>query len=383
MFEHSLNCHPDPIACGEDRRAYQGCPTIAVTKGGRLYAGWYTGGIFEPDTENYNLLVKSDDRGESWSEPLITIGTDRVHCARAIDIQLFVDKNNVLYVFFTQDDYRPDTPEMTYDTSLEKLLYYFNQNPRFGVWVCVCRNPDDETPRFEAPRRVCDGFLRCKPVELSDGRILVPAYNWAEEAYYVYGETRDSFETVKMCRAVPKPQNRVFDETVLCETAPGELLLLARTNLGYFAMGRSHDGGKTWGETGEFEKAPSSRLYFGKLSDGGFLYVRNSSDTQRRGMKAVLFNTAIEKEGELELDTRADVSYPDAAELDGYYYIVHDRERDNRMHGDRKTGQSGAAKEILLSKISRRDLAEGRLHEGSYTARILSKGKDNSFIREE
>lgn len=32
----------------EKHRAWQGCPTIAGTKNGRIFAGWYTGGAFEP-----------------------------------------------------------------------------------------------------------------------------------------------------------------------------------------------------------------------------------------------------------------------------------------------------------------------------------------------
>ena len=42
-------------------REWQGCPTIARTARGRLWAGWYSGGIIEPDERNYNLLVYSDD----------------------------------------------------------------------------------------------------------------------------------------------------------------------------------------------------------------------------------------------------------------------------------------------------------------------------------
>ena len=41
----------------EDIRQYQGCPTIAITRGGRIYMGWYAGGTGEPRLENYNLLV--------------------------------------------------------------------------------------------------------------------------------------------------------------------------------------------------------------------------------------------------------------------------------------------------------------------------------------
>ena len=62
---------------GEKIRRYQGCPTIAVSPGGRIFLGWYSGGWTEPHIENYNLMVFSDDGGETWSDPLIVIPSDR------------------------------------------------------------------------------------------------------------------------------------------------------------------------------------------------------------------------------------------------------------------------------------------------------------------
>ena len=57
----------------EELRAWQGCPTIARTKGGRLFAGWYTGGLLEPWIDNYNVLIQSDDNGDTWSKPILAI----------------------------------------------------------------------------------------------------------------------------------------------------------------------------------------------------------------------------------------------------------------------------------------------------------------------
>ena len=36
----------------EEIREYQGCPTVATTRGGRIYLGWYSGGTTEPHIEN-------------------------------------------------------------------------------------------------------------------------------------------------------------------------------------------------------------------------------------------------------------------------------------------------------------------------------------------
>lgn len=57
---------PQDEKYAENIRNFQGCPTIAITRGGRIYLGWYSGGVREPDMENYNLLIYSDDGGKSF-----------------------------------------------------------------------------------------------------------------------------------------------------------------------------------------------------------------------------------------------------------------------------------------------------------------------------
>ena len=72
-------------------RFWQGCPTILRTPGGRLFAGWYSGGMGEPHWENYNLLIRSDDDGMTWNFPeMIISGNPETDCV-AIDIQLWLD----------------------------------------------------------------------------------------------------------------------------------------------------------------------------------------------------------------------------------------------------------------------------------------------------
>jgi len=73
----------------EAPRKYQGCPTLATTKGGRIWLGWYSGGVREPDMDNYNLLVKSDDGGKTWSKPYLVIPSSKEHWFHALDIQLW------------------------------------------------------------------------------------------------------------------------------------------------------------------------------------------------------------------------------------------------------------------------------------------------------
>ena len=82
---------------------------------------------------------------------------------------------------------------------------------------------------------------------------------------------------------------------------------------------------------------------------------------------------------ELVLDTRENLSYPDLVEGEnGELYVMYDRERDNRLHLNRETWTSTAAKEILLAKINVQDIYCGTLGENSYTARVISKAEINT-----
>ena len=103
----------------EDNRAWQGCPSVAVTKKGRLFAAWYSGGAFEPCIYNYSILVKSDDFGETWSQPILTIGTDEEKRLRKIDIELWVNKDNALWLMWTVSPYSENSAPATIKTQFE------------------------------------------------------------------------------------------------------------------------------------------------------------------------------------------------------------------------------------------------------------------------
>ena len=356
----------------EEHRAWQGCPTVAMTAGGRLFAGWFTGGAFEPCIHNYNVLVKSDDGGKSWSLPLLTVGADKEKKLRKIDIELWVDKSNALWVMWVVTPY--------YETSLPatiKTPFVFDYMREFlCTEVMMCRDPDAEVLVWEKPRALCEGFMRNKPITTSGGRILAPAYGYCDAQYWI----RISDDGGAHFRSVAiegKPDINTFDEIAICERRVGELRFLARTIRGRYLYSDSYDGGDTWMVAAEYEEAPSSRCYFGKLKNGMIVYVRNASNKSRNGLKICLSEDGGDSfPYEMLLDERENVSYPDLAEDDnGNIYIVYDRERDNRIKLDREAWVSAAAKEILLCKLTADDVINGRLSEGSFVARVISKAK--------
>ncbi len=56
-------------AYGTPHRIWQGIPSIERSRGGRLFAAFYSGGIKE-QLGNFVVLLKSDDDGRTWSEPI-------------------------------------------------------------------------------------------------------------------------------------------------------------------------------------------------------------------------------------------------------------------------------------------------------------------------
>ena len=103
-FSCPVIVNPDPKDYDEKSRDYQGCPTIAITKKGRIFAAWYAGGFNEPHMDNYNLVHFSDDDGKTWSDMCVVIPSSKELLIHALDIQLWIDPDNTLHVFWVQNN---------------------------------------------------------------------------------------------------------------------------------------------------------------------------------------------------------------------------------------------------------------------------------------
>ena len=232
---------------------------------------------------------------------------------------------------------------------------------------------------WEKPRVMCEGFMRNKPIVTSSGRIITPAYDYSGGRYKLRCSDNEG-ESFYNVAVDGKPDVNVYDEIAVCEISLDKLRFLARTNRGYYVYSDSLDGGNTWTVAQEYEKAPSSRCYYGKLRNGMIAYVRNISDEKRLGMKICLSEDGGETfPYEMMIDNRENLSYPDLDEDEhGNIYIVYDRERDNRIKLDKETWVSEAAKEILVCKITVDDVKNSMLSNGSFLRRIISKAKMNN-----
>ncbi|MBO4356299.1 MAG: exo-alpha-sialidase, partial [Clostridia bacterium] len=89
----------EKIYTDEHIREYQGCPTIATTRKGRIFLGWYSGGATEPHIDNFNILSCSDDFGKTWRQVLVIPGS-RAMGIHALDIQLWTAPDGSLYVYW-------------------------------------------------------------------------------------------------------------------------------------------------------------------------------------------------------------------------------------------------------------------------------------------
>ncbi len=346
---------PRDARYAESIREFQGCPTIAATRGGRLYAGWYSGGTTEPHMDNYNLVVVSDDRGKTWRGPVLVIPSDKERLVHALDIELWTDPDGRLWVFWVQErTCRTGEHEGGYEVD----GYLFGLDRIHGMWAMVCDNPDAEHPVFTAPRRLDDGFLRCKPLALKNGRWLAFNYDQAHEEYgYSISEDKGATWTR---RYGAKKIRTPFDEVMAVELQHGDIHMMARTahDVGALAETTSHDGGFTWDETRLSRYPdPSTRFFYSRTPSGRLLLVKNDHAERRCNMTVFL----SEDDGKtwpyrVVIDPRDGTSYPDADYFDGKIYLVHDCGRTRE-------------KEILLSVFTEDDVIAGRAIE----PKIISK----------
>ena len=347
-------------------RFWQGCPTILRTPQGRLYAGWYSGGVGEPDVRNYNLLIRSDDDGWTWSKPVAVVGSEPENGFVAIDIQLWLDPLGRMWMFITQR-YLKENMQITDPDHL-------------AVWAAVCNDPDAENLEWQEPFFVSQGFLRTQPTVLSNGDWVLCAYDWTSQNYR-YSRSKDQGKTWERCdagkRATPlKKAEMQFDETVILERQDHSLLMFARDLSGFIAQCTCKDLiGTDWtpGKITDLLGA-NSRFFLKRLNSGRILLIHNNSSTARTDLCARL----SEDDGatwkySLHLDSAISpdagtISYPDVAQADdGRLFVIYDCGRTS-------------FKEIRMAQITEEDIINGSLcNYSSYLCRIINKAPGKPF----
>ena len=344
----------------EKIRKFQGCPTIAISKGGRIFMGWYSGGIKEPHMDNYNLLIYSDDFGKTWSDNVLVIPSNKELFIHALDIQLWTAPDGKLYVFWVQNNTLLETDEKPQIKKGQPWVIVDGyQFPDFehAEWVTVCDDPDAEKLTFSEPRYLDKGFLRCKPLVLSSGRWINFNYDQLCDKYG-YSISDDKGENYKRYYG-SKKIGTAFDETMAYEKKDGSIRMLARTYKGSLAESYSFDGGLTWSDTVLTDiDSPHTRFYISRTPSGRVLLINNDDRKDRTNMTVYLSeDDGVTWKYKRLIDERRDLSYPDVDFYDGRIYLVYDRER---------TG----AKEILFTSFTEEDIMRD---DFKFDIKIISK----------
>ena len=358
-------------------RVYQGIPGIERTAKGRLWAVWYGGGADEGPL-NYVVLVTSTDDGTSWSEPKLVIdppGNVRAWCAG-----LWRDPEGRLWLFWAQS--------------------YGTWDGRGGVWAIVSDNPDSENPRWSKPWRLADGVAMNKPTILTTGEWLLPVAIWPvqhcvlpwDNQEYKLGLSPSAIKTLCHDLGEQKGSSNVYvsldrgktwkllgqarvpdtdaNEHMIVERRDGSLWMLVRTQYG-IGQSISRDRGKSWGESGPSGiRHPVTRFFIRRLKSGRLLMVRHNppsveypkdcDNCGRSHLTAYLSDDDGQSwQGNLLLDERERVSYPDGVEADsGKIYVIYDRGRDT----DR---------EILMATFTEQDVNKGKCVTGQCQLKVL------------
>ncbi|MCA9124474.1 MAG: exo-alpha-sialidase [Planctomycetaceae bacterium] len=325
-------------------RAFQGIPSMAVARGGRLWADWYAGTTPGEDHNNYVVLSTSGDDGKTWREVLV-IDPDGPGPVRAFDPEVWVAPTGRLYVFWAQSQ--------GHDGSIA------------GVWCVHTDGADEEQPQWSTPRRLTDGIMMCKPVVLSSGEWVLPASTWRATDFSARMiVSADLGQTWSLRGGCNVPQDvRAFDEHIIVERQDGSLLLLARTKYG-IGESVSNDRGETWPDLKPSAIAhPSARFFVRRLNSGNLLLVKHGAIDQRTGRSHLMAFVSSDEgkvwKGGLLLDERSGVSYPDGQQTeDGVIRVIYDFSRTGSRH-------------ILMATFREEDVAAGKPISEAVRLRLL------------
>lgn len=360
---------PVPERLSDANRHYQGCPSVTVSPGGRLWAAVITGDSTEGE-ENVNVVFSSGDGGRTWTKPLFAV--DCPGPLRVLDCGLWTDPQGRVWFFYAQ-------------------LYGF-WDGRAGLWVKQAIDPEDPNTAWTPARRICDGYLKNKPTVLKDGRILLPIefFDPAFTGYagrhghfvnmkpqFVHDSARynqynafvatDGFGRVDFLGQSCCLRNvYTFPENMIVERKDGSLWMLGRTAFG-IGEASSTDGGRTWSDIAPSKiPHPSARFYLGRLKSGALLLVKNGDMKNAKGRNRICAFVSDDDgatwKGGLVLDSRDSVSYPDAVQAsDGFIYVVNDHDREGMC-------------DIRCHRFTEADVRAGRLvTPGSRLMDLVSK----------
>lgn len=341
----------------EDRE-WNGLPTVCLTEGGRLWAGFMTGGYGEPDPLNYNAFHYSDDGGVTWSKESLVIDQK--------------DENVNLYQphLFMHDG---------------KMLLYLNNA---GQNVIEIENPDCENPSqnliIGKSTKVLNYNAAHRPTILSDkwdNIWLFSAENSSSDANLIFASTNgrkwEQYSSVSSSNG-----NRRWWEAQIVECADGTLVHMSRLENGSdggMQLAYSYDGGETWTETKANNGRPftsyCNKSHMQRLESGNLLLLVACSTLGRQNLTAFLSEDngktwpySLSLDARDHFGDRFGCGYPEAANLqgeNGEIYAVWDARF--------------SYAEIACAKFTEADIRAGKIvTDGCYTFRSVVRNQTKS-----
>jgi len=352
---------PNPCSTADytrEKRTCTGVPSIAVARGGRLWATWFSGTtpgeIIERCPNAYVVVSTSGDGGKTWKEAL-AIDPDGPGPLKAYDPHPWIDPDGSLWVFFA-------------------LPYPLHKH----AWAITAEDGDQESPAWSQPRPVFEGVLLNKPTVLASGDWLFPTYarrpnNMGVILSHV---SRDKGQTFVVRGRIEASWDLGPSEPMVVGRKDGSLWMLVRTTRG-IGESVSTDGGAAWSPLRtEAIKHTSTRFFIGRLQSGNLLLVKHlgidedplsaGKGKQRRELTAFISqDDGTTWRGGLVIDERVGCSYPDAQQVaDGTIYLTWDfmRSRDQ---------------EVWLTTFREEDVLDGSAEASSCVQsrrRLVSRG---------
>jgi hypothetical protein len=315
---------PNPNSTRDYTRAKRTCtgvPSIAVSRGGRLWATWFSGTtpgeIIERCPNAYVVVSTSGDGGKTWSE-VLAIDPDGPGPLKAYDPHPWIDPDGKLWVFFT-------------------LPYPSHKY----AWAITAEDGDQGSPMWSPPRPVFEGVLLNKPTLLANGDWLFPTYARRPEnmGAILSHVSRDNGRSFTLKGQIDASWDLFPSEPMAVQRKDGSLWMLVRTTKG-IGESISADGGVNWSPL----KTPviqntASRFFIGRLQSGNLLLLKHlgiaedplsgGKAKQRRELTAFISKDDGQTwSSGLVLDERVGCSYPDAQQIaDGTIYCCWDYQR--------------------------------------------------------
>ena len=321
----------------ENNRQFQAMATIAITKGGRIFTSWETGGFTEPHPDQFIVVKYSDDDGKTWSDDLFHIETKIVDdkLIFVADSCLWVDPEGKLHLYWTQEDvnkddeffevqhFKPSKLENCYsDCSIQGWIW--GDDTVGCTWEMVCDDPDAEEIVFGEPHYAFDYGMINKPLVTKSGRWIFSKYRLDLKVHFAYSDDKGKTYT-----EIEPICDKTYQDVEPClfEKEDGTLVCIWRAPQ-YLRVNYSYDNGETWTpiENTDIETCFSKACVL-KLPDGRVFLVNNDDQKDRIRLSFYVSEDEGKTWEKCWLDPRWHVQYPDIDYHNGFVYVVYDRER--------------------------------------------------------